>query len=164
MLNETSLTASLQTIPWFLDLKPAQLERLAQIASIVYLQAGECLFIEGEQIDILYLVLNGRVTIESYVPTRGQVEIFCAEALDIIGWSSLTPVVRQRAFSARAVQNTALIGFNGPALRQLCEQDHDIGYIVMRRIANVIASRLLVTRLHLVNIIANPGAGNTAKE
>jgi CRP-like cAMP-binding protein len=157
VLNETSLTASLQSIPWFLELKPAQMERLAQIAHIVHLQMGECLFVEGEQIDMLYLVLNGRVIIESYVPTRGQLEIFSAELLDIIGWSSLTPVVRQRAFSARAVQAAALIGFDGPALRQLCEQDHDIGYIVMRRIANVIASRLLVTRLHLVNMIANPG-------
>lgn len=159
MLNQASLTASLQSIPWFLELKPAQMERLAQIANIVHLDTGECLFVEGEQIDMLYLVLNGQVIIEGYVPTRGQVEIFSAEPLDIIGWSSLTPVVRQRAFSARAFQSTTLIGFNGQALRQLCEQDHDIGFIVMRRIANVIASRLLVTRLHLVNIIANSPSG-----
>ncbi len=155
MLNETSLTVSLQAIPWFLELKPAQMERLAQIAHIVHLHTGECLFVEGEQIDMLYLVLDGRVVIENYVPTHGQLEIFSAEPLDILGWSSLTPVVRQRAFSARAAQAAVLIGFDGPALRQLCEQDHDIGYIIMRRIANVIASRLLVTRLHLVNIIAN---------
>jgi hypothetical protein len=38
----------------------------------------------------------------------------------------------------------------------MCETDHDLGYVVMRRLANVIAGRLLVTRLQLLDMFANP--------
>jgi hypothetical protein len=38
----------------------------------------------------------------------------------------------------------------------MSEEDHDLGYVVMRRLANVIASRLLVTRLQLLDMFANP--------
>jgi hypothetical protein len=47
-------------------------------------------------------------------------------------------------------------------LRRFAEEDHDFGYVLMRRMANVVASRLLVTRLQLLDIFANPTeeAGN----
>jgi hypothetical protein len=41
-------------------------------------------------------------------------------------------------------------------LRQFCEEDHELGYIVMRRMANVVASRLLMTRLQLLDMFADP--------
>ena len=40
-------------------------------------------------------------------------------------------------------------------LQKLCEKDHSFGYVVMRRIANVAASRLLVTRLQLLDMFSH---------
>jgi hypothetical protein len=79
--------------------------------------------------------------------------VYTAEALDIIGWSSMTPIVRQRTAAARVTQSCLLVGFNSKLLQQYCEEDHELGYIIMRRIANVVASRLLTTRLSLLEII-----------
>jgi hypothetical protein len=48
------------------------------------------------------------------------------------------------------------VALDAQKLRRMGEEDHDLGYVVMRRLANVIASRLLVTRLQLLDMFAHP--------
>ncbi len=157
MYYQTDLMAALRSVPWFVDLKPTQLERLVNISDLFAVDTDEELFSEGEKKDFLYVVLEGQVAIEVYVPTRGQVRIFTAEPLDILGWSSMTPIVRQRTASARAVVPSRLIGLESEGLYRYCEEDHDLGYVIMRRLTNVIASRLLTTRIHLMDLFVCPG-------
>lgn len=149
----TDLTQTLNTIPWFLELKPFQLERLSRVASIHTLQAGQVLFREGDRVDMLYILLDGEIALETHVPQKGLLRLLVAEPLDILGWSSLTPVVRQRTTTACVLKTARLLVFDGEALRRLCEEDHDIGFVIMRRVANVVASRLLITRLQLFDVI-----------
>ncbi|HZW04666.1 MAG TPA: Crp/Fnr family transcriptional regulator [Anaerolineaceae bacterium] len=153
MLNPVDYLKVFQSIPWFLELKPESLERLASIAQICQLAPGEVLFQEGDRSNYLYLLLDGEVNLTSHVPTHGSLQIYTAQPLDVIGWSSLTPIVRQRTANAQAVSATRLLTFDGESLRKLCEQDHDLGFIIMRRLANVVASRLLITRLQLLDLI-----------
>lgn len=150
------IRAALQTIPWFQELKPEHFDLLCGIASLREVEPGEILFREGDKEDYLYIVLEGRVAIEIFVPGRGRMRIYTAEPMEIFGWSSATPVVRQRTASARAVLPSRLAVLEAVKLRQMSEEDHDLGYVVMRRLANVIASRLLVTRLQLLDMFANP--------
>jgi len=153
MFRQADLITTLQNIPWFLELKPYQLERLSRVAEFHQVSACEELFREGEREDFLYILLEGQISITIHVPTRGYTNVFTAEPLDIMGWSSLTPIVRQRTATAKAILPCRLLAFDGEALRHLCEEDHDIGYIIMRRVANVVASRLLTTRLQLFDIL-----------
>ena len=146
----------LKSIPWFAELKPEHFEALAQISSIHSLPENTDVFREGDREDRLYIVVEGRVGLEITVPHRGRVRILTAEPMDIVGWSSVIPVVRQRTASARTVLASTLIGLDSERLRQLCDEDHDLGYIVMRRISNIIASRLLTTRLQLIDMFAAP--------
>lgn len=155
MYLQADLSKTLRRIPWFVDLCQAQLDCLATIATLHDIEAGDILFKEGDREDYLYILLEGQVVLEVEVPTRGQVPIYTAEVLDIIGWSSMTPIVRQRTASVRATQNCLLLGFHNKLLEQLCEEDHELGYVVMKRLANVAANRLLTTRLCLLDIIAN---------
>jgi CRP/FNR family cyclic AMP-dependent transcriptional regulator len=64
--------------------------------------------------------------------------------------------VRQRTAGAAAVLDSFIVGFDAEKLRQLCEADHNLGYLVMRRLANIVASRLMVTRLQLLDMFAQP--------
>ncbi len=155
MFKQADITQTLQAIPWFLDLKPYQLERLSRVAN--FLNAGACeeLFREGAREDNLYILLEGQVNIWVHVPSRGSVCVFTAEPLDILGWSTLTPVVRQRTATAKTTCPSRLLSFDGELLRRLCDEDHDIGYLIMRRVSNVVASRLLTTRLQLFDIIVD---------
>ena len=94
---------------------------------------------EGDKEDFMYIVLEGRIAIEMYIPGRGRMRVFTAETMDIVGWSSVTPVVRQRTASARAILPSRLIKIDTPKLLLMCEEDHDLGYFVMRRLANVVS-------------------------
>ena len=156
-MNQEKLINALQTIPWFQEISPEHFEKIAGIASLVEVDAKQELFREGDPEDYLYIVLQGRVAIEMYIPSRGRMRIYTAEPMDVVGWSSVTPVVRRRTAGAQAVLPSCLIRLDALGLRQLCEEDYELGYFVMRRLANVIASRLLTTRLQLLDMFANPG-------
>ncbi|MDD5369697.1 MAG: cyclic nucleotide-binding domain-containing protein [Anaerolineaceae bacterium] len=132
------------------------MKKLAGIASQCQIKTNEQLFLEGEKEDYLYVVLEGQLAVEIHVPNKGWVRIFTAEPLDIVGWSSMTPVVRQRTASARALLPTRLVSLHAESLHKLCDEDHDLGYMIMKRVANVAASRLLTTRLQLLEMFANP--------
>jgi CRP/FNR family transcriptional regulator, cyclic AMP receptor protein len=158
MYLEADLSITLRRFPWFIELESSQLDQLASIAALHHFEAGEYIFKEGDRVDNLYLLVEGQVILEVEVPTRGQVPFYTAEMLDTVGWSSMTPIVRQRTASARATCPSTLVGVNNKLLQQLCDEDHDLGYIIMRRLANVVANRLLTARLVLLEIIAQSTA------
>jgi CRP-like cAMP-binding protein len=154
--DPTEIRAALQSVPWFQEIESAHFDQLCSIACLNEVEPGEELFREGDKEDNLYIVLEGRIAIEIFISGRGRMRIFTAEPMDVVGWSSVTPIVRQRTATARAVLPSRVVALDGQKLRQLCDQDHGLGYVVMRRLANVVASRLLVTRLQLVDMFAHP--------
>jgi CRP-like cAMP-binding protein len=163
MTNQQELIDALQAMPWFHDLETEHFYKLVEIARICRFEPGQIIFHEGDKEDYLYVVLEGRVAIELSVPGRGRVRILTAEAMEEVGWSSVTPVVRQRTAGARAVLPSRLAAFDAAALRRLCDEDHDLGYYVMRRISNLVAGRLLTTRLQLLDMFAHPSDTEEAK-
>ncbi len=155
MTSEQELISALETIPWIQELAPEYFEKLAGISSVIEMDADVKLFQQGDKQDYLYVVLKGRVAIEIAVPGKGRTRIYTAEPSDMLGWSSVTPVVRQRTASAVTVLPSALVRIKSSKLQKLCDQNHSFGYVVMQRIANVAASRLLFTRLQLLDIFSH---------
>lgn len=158
METKHEVIAELKKIPWFKELKPGHTEKIASITSLKHVKAGETLFREGDKEDYCYIVIEGRVALDMFVPERGKIRFYTAEQYEIFGWSSVTPTIRQRTAGAAAVIAGVVARIDAPKLRQLCDDDHDLGYAVMRRLANVVAARLLVTRLQLLDMFANPEA------
>jgi CRP/FNR family transcriptional regulator, cyclic AMP receptor protein len=156
MRPEETILVKLQTIPWFHELDAEHVEKIAAISHLRPFKAGEVFFREGDRQDYFYVVLEGRVALDMFVPHRGKVRFYTADQWDVFGWSSVTPHVRQRTAGAVAVMNGAVIGTDAEKLRQLCKDDHTLGFLVMSRLANVVASRLMVTRLQLLDMFAEP--------
>jgi len=146
----------LQNIPWFQDLHPDHVRRFAEISILRHFKPGEVFFHEGDKQDFFYIVLSGRVALDMFVPHHGKVRFYTCEQWDSFGWSSVTPVVRTRTAGAVGVMDGSVIATDTVKLQALCDRDHDIGYLFMRRMTNVIASRLLVTRLQLLDMFAEP--------
>jgi len=145
----------LKTVPLFLDLKEFQLAKLAETASIVEFEPGGIVISEGGKLDCLYIILEGEIKVEVFVPAYGNIETSHLGPLDILGWSALTPVVRQRTGTATCISNCFLLRFDTKKLIPLCELDHDLGMIIYKRVANVAARSFLTTRLQLMNLIMN---------
>ena len=152
MVDKVDIRPTLQSIPWLMDLSPEQLKKLEMIAGFRFLSCGEILYKEGDNDNLLFIVSEGSLGIEIYVPGSGQVRLYNAEPLDIVGWDSMTPVARHRITTITALQKSNLIYFDGAALTELCEIDKELGYLFMRRLSNVIATRMLSMRIKLIDL------------
>ncbi|NQS91427.1 MAG: Crp/Fnr family transcriptional regulator [Chloroflexi bacterium] len=154
MIPKQDLISALESIPWFQGISKEHFDKLASISDVIEIEAGKDLFHQGDKQDYLYVIVKGRVAIEIAVPGKGRMRISTAEPTEMLGWSSVTPVVRQRTASAVTVLPSVLIRMKANELQNLCEKNHSFGYVIMRRIANVAASRLLVTRLQLLDMFS----------
>ena len=148
--------AACKKIPWFDSLKDEHLWKVAAISHVRKFKSGERFFHEGDKQDYIYVLVEGRVALDMFVPHHGKARFSTIEQWDVFGWSSVTPTIHQRTAGAVAVLDGEAIATDAEKLRQLCDQDHDMGYLVMRRLASVAASRLMVTRLQLIDMFGQP--------
>lgn len=137
--------------PFFRGLEPRYLSIVAGCASNARFAAGEFIAREGQEADRFFLVRAGRVALEIFVPNKGAVTVQTLEEGDILGWSWLIPPYRWR-FDARAAELTRAIALDGKCLRTKCEQDHDLGYELLKRFADIVGQRLESTRLQLLDL------------
>jgi len=149
------ITSILKSIPLFFDLKSSQLESVARISDLVEIDPGDQPIVEGRTLDFIYILLEGEVKVTAHIPTLGMVETSILGPLDILGWSGMTPIVRQRTGTVTATTHCWLLRVDSRLLSKLCEDDHDIGFVIYRRISNVVARSFLTTRLQLMNLIAS---------
>ncbi|MEA5077421.1 MAG: cyclic nucleotide-binding domain-containing protein [Anaerolineaceae bacterium] len=163
MTKKNETIDALKNIPIFLDLKPFQLARLATACSVVEFEAGFELISEGDSLDYTYILMEGDMTVEVFVPSRGNVLTSHLGPLDMCGWSALTPVVRQRTGTVKTTTKTRLLKMDSRVLIPMCEEDHDIGYFIYKRLSNVAARTFLTTRLQLMNLIVEGAQAATIK-
>jgi CRP/FNR family transcriptional regulator, cyclic AMP receptor protein len=114
-------------------------------------EAGQFLFREGESADTFYVIRNGRVQVETFSPEHGPIIIQTEAEGEVLGWSWLVPPYHWR-FDARATEQVRVIAIDGKCLREKCEEDHNLGYELMKRFALIIAERLEATRLQLLDV------------
>ena len=154
ILKQGEMIATIKSIPWFHDLSLENIQRLLTIAEIRSIETDEVIFAEGEQNAFLFVILEGTIQIESYVPGYGQLPIYIAEPLDVIGWSSFSLVIRQNPSCARALEKSNLLAFHTKKLQKFCEINHDLGFTIMQRMVNIVASCMLNHHLKLLSLLS----------
>ncbi len=112
-------------------------------------RAGQSILQEGSPANRFYLILEGKVMLESELQDRGMVPIETLGPGDDLGWSWLFPPYNLQV-SARALEPTRTIFFYGTRLRSECERDRDLGYQLTKRIAEVLMKRLRVAQQRLI--------------
>lgn len=132
--------------PFFDGLRKNYLDLILECSSEVQFDPGEIIFREGERADNFYIILQGKVALEaSMVPERDPITILNLGETDVLGWSWLFPPHRWH-FDARAVTLTEAICIDGNRIRKQCDEDHDLGYELMKRFARIIEQRLRSVR------------------
>ena len=139
--------------PFLEGLLPRYHEFLVGCATNVRFEPGQFVFLEGGEANQCYLIREGKVTLEIEAPPRGTIIIQTLGKGDVLGWSQIFPPYLWQ-FSARAVELTRAVALNGKCLREKSEEDHDLGYELLKRFARVIQERLQATRLQLINVYA----------
>lgn len=126
------------------------LEVLTECASVEQFGLGQPIFQAGARAEQFYLIHSGRVGLEMFVRGKGIVTIQTIDAGEALGWSWLSPPYCWH-FDARSHQVTDALVFPAQTLRSYAEQDHDFGYELATRVAQVMLQRLQATRLKLVD-------------
>lgn len=137
--------------PFFSDLASPYADLITGCASNVRFDAGAYIFREGGEANEFYLIRSGKVALEIFPPHRKPIVLATTAEGEILGWSWLLPPYQWK-FNARAMEATRAIALDGKCLRTKCEANHDLGYELLKRFAQVIEQRLESTRLQLLDV------------
>ncbi len=144
----------LENHPFFSGLKTEYLDLIAHYTNADSFKAGEYIFREGDEAKKFYIIARGKVNIEVSVPGSHPFSIQTLNEGDILGWSwFIAP--NQWRFSAHTAEKTGLIVIDGKALKEACEKNHDLGYEIYRRLADVFVQRLEATRHQLLDMYSH---------
>lgn len=139
--------------PFFAGLDPGYLRLFVGCASNRRFKAGGYILKEGCEANEFYLIRSGKVALEIFPPQRQPIVVETLGDGEILGWSWLLPPYVWK-FHARAVEDTAAIALDGKCLRTKCEENHDLGYELLKRFAEIIVQRLEATRFQLLDVYA----------
>lgn len=139
--------------PFLEGMPPHQIRLLGDFAMRAHFESGELVFREGDPANRFYLVLSGKIALESFVKDKGNTLIQTIGPGDVLGWSWLFPPYFWH-FNARALEHTEAIFIYATPLREECEADHELGYQLIKRMAEVMMNRLQATRKQLLQPLA----------
>ncbi len=146
--------------PFFKGLNAYQLQLITESALEMNFEPEQSIFEEGSPANRFYLILEGKVVLESEVKERGRIFIRTLGPGDDLGWSWLFPP-HYLLFSARALERTRTIFFYGTRLREQCEQDHELGYQLMKRVAEAVVQNLHATQRRITECADTSKVSNT---
>ena len=146
-----TLEKYLSELPFLNGLKEDHLKLITGCASNVKFEAGQYIDREGQAATTFYVVRHGKIAIEMFHPTSGRLCISTVGPGEVAGWSWLFPPYMHH-FDSRAMELTRAIAFDGECLRKKCDQDHELGYEMFKRFAQIMESRIENTRMQLLDI------------
>jgi CRP/FNR family cyclic AMP-dependent transcriptional regulator len=139
--------------PFFEDLNSEFIKLMVSCASNVRFKADTYILKEGDPANTFYLIREGKVAVEVFAPQRKPIIVATLSIGELLGWSWLLPPFQWK-FHARAIDGVRAIALDGKCLRTKCEENHDLGYEVLKRFARIMEQRLEATRLQLLDVYA----------
>jgi CRP-like cAMP-binding protein len=150
-----SLGPVLREHPFFQGLAPAHIDLLVGCASNVRFTADTFIAKLGDPADRFYIIRTGKAALEVDAPGKGAMVVQTVRDGDILGSSWLFPPYHWN-FDVRVVEVIRAIALDAKCLRTKCEQDHDLGYEMMKKFSAILVDRLRATRLQLIDMYTAP--------
>jgi len=130
----------IQDIDLFSGLPSDMMDEISKLFIEKVYPAGGVLFRRGESAEALFILKDGWVDIS--IGGKGHTSFLVNCSGDVFGWSALLEP-RQHRSSATCVKESKVIKINGDRLVQIFERHPAEGLRVLRRLAGIIASRLV---------------------
>ncbi len=153
-MDTKQLKYVLEELNFSAPLPQVVIDKLAAESTVEEFSAGSFVFREGGANSKLYLVRSGRLALEMGSPGSGAIRILTIGPGEMVGWSAMLGEGKMTA-SAVAVEDSELVAATADKLRELCENNHEFGYRLMRRMAWALSKRLVATRLQLLDLFAD---------
>jgi CRP-like cAMP-binding protein len=133
----------------FKGLSESQLLRLSGITKEIQIQKGQFFMQEGQQAERLFVLKEGAVELLTQVEDGFELPIaILRKPGDCAGTSSLVAPYLY-SLSSRSAKDSKMLVIKKPALKNLILEDHELGCIIMKNLAQHLLGRLKETRQEL---------------
>ena len=146
----------------FHSLTDDQLERFRKVVRIRNYSAGDVIFREGDVGDSIYLLMDGEVEINQALTlqlSRGDYDTreksiirLASDMHPVFGEMSLLGVDDKRTATVKATMNCAMAVVMKDDLFSICESDHELGYRVMRNVADIVTDNLVKANQNVLKL------------
>ena len=150
-METATLEKVLEEHPIFKGMKEQHLRTLVGSSTVVRFEPGDVIFEEGDPAHRFYLIRTGKVALQLVSYRIEPFTLMTLEEGDIIGWSWLFPPYRWK-FTAKALGVIRAISIDGRSVCASCDEDHDLGYELMKRFAQIFENRVEALSVHLVAV------------
>jgi signal transduction histidine kinase len=137
---------SLKRFDLFSDLSDETLTEIARMVSEEVHPEGTTLFSEDSSAEYLYLILNGKISLEKLVqlgrtgtPRRAVISVVGPGTT--VGSSSLVPPYEYTS-SGICIEEAKILSIPGSKLRALMTEQPEVGSIIYHRVASIIRERM----------------------
>ena len=137
-------------------LPPPQRQSLMTLAQEVSFPEDTRIFEAGGRADRFWVIRSGAVSLDQRVNSLQRVTVASLGAGDLLGWSWLFPP-HEWDFGAEAFSPVRAYEFDAAAVLRLCEEDTQLGLMLVRSVAEILAHRLEMTRGRLMEQHAGRG-------
>jgi CRP-like cAMP-binding protein len=134
-------------------LKLEELKDIAKLAKIEEFEQGGLIFEEGDKAEKIYMVLEGRVSIEITIYPGKRAPVYTMTKGKFFGYPSLLRI-RKFTTAARCLDRVKVVSIVADELEnKIFKKDCRRGYLVMKRTAELIAQKLSDTRMQLLSLL-----------
>ena len=146
--------APLSEFALFRNLPEELLNKVAALGKEMAYSEGDFIFREGDQADKLHFLLNGEVVLKVKLTSRPESITVSAvsQQYESFGWSGIVPPYHYTA-SAVCTSDCKVLTIPGDGFTKLLEENTAAGFIVMRRLTELVASRLRNSRQALLKTL-----------
>jgi CRP-like cAMP-binding protein len=152
---------TLSQFAFFADLPSGMRTDIAAASRLLSLESAAVIFRIGDKADTLYGLIAGEVELSLEVRDKSlkadvefeeavrvqitekasRISVDTARPGQVFGWSALTGRAR-RTVTATCSLPTQVAAFPAQNLKALCERDPTFGYLLMKRLVEIISKRL----------------------
>jgi CRP-like cAMP-binding protein len=145
----------MRKIPFLRGLDESELSQVADLCEERTYSIGEICQVEGQSANKVFFIIEGRVGAVLRIPNitycSSEIILDTLREGDVFGWSSL---MRGTPWSTlKVIEPTKVMEVSAEKLLDLCDTHPRIGYVIMKNLASVIASRLRRNRMSTLNAL-----------
>lgn len=121
---------------------PQQIAQISRLGRIEYFSQDSRFYGLGEPAADFYVLVEGMVR---FTIGHGARQTHAGQILkrgELFGWAALVENAQKRIAGAMAITSCTVIAFNGDQLLILMEQDHSLGFRIMKQLNALITGNL----------------------
>ena len=139
---EPTPAAVLSQTDFFRALSADQMARIAALSEIQECSEGQQIYRLGEQARAVYVLIKGNVRMAIAFGGRNANAGDIVRRGEVFGWAALTPRCNLRIATASCLTPCVFLAIDGASLTELMEQDHTLGYLLMKELTQLITGTL----------------------